>query len=225
MKRLGLLAAGLLLTTVALAQNTSFLTKGPIAYLTDEDEALLRAAFDEALDGKAHPELVKPRHGDIGGPLSQQISGDLEDHVLRIDTGRLELSGKDPYDADIENVIRAHCQMKAHACRLHMESMHCGQVADGLRDHPPARVGGQRWVRDAIQHLDQRDRSPELVGHGQDRPFVGPETVARPPVAEVEELGLRHPRLSGHAPVLPPLVVGLVEHGGAHDHQLANGPR
>lgn len=48
------------------AQNFNFLSKGPVAYLNEADEALLRAAFDEALDAKADGEMIEWSNPDSG---------------------------------------------------------------------------------------------------------------------------------------------------------------
>ena len=76
-------ACGILLSVIAsagLAQNFNFLGKGPIAYLNEADEALLRAAFDEALDEKADGDTVEWQNPDSGHGGTIKMLGTHEDY-------------------------------------------------------------------------------------------------------------------------------------------------
>jgi surface antigen len=74
----GLLVA--LMAPLLMAQNTSFLSKGPIAYLTEADDELLQAAFDEALDQKADGETVEWSNPDTGHGGSIKVLDTHEDY-------------------------------------------------------------------------------------------------------------------------------------------------
>ena len=56
--RLIILTITILLTSAATAQNISFLSKGPIAYLDDDDKAMLFETLNQALDNSADGESV-----------------------------------------------------------------------------------------------------------------------------------------------------------------------
>lgn len=63
------LTMAILLTTAASAQNIGFLSKGPIAYLDDDEKAMLTEALNQALENSADGETVtwdNPKSGNNG---------------------------------------------------------------------------------------------------------------------------------------------------------------
>lgn len=67
--RLTILAIAALLTSAATAQNIGFLSKGPVAYLSDDEKATLTETLHQALDNRADGENVtweNPQSGHHG---------------------------------------------------------------------------------------------------------------------------------------------------------------
>ena len=87
-----------LTTGNAVGQNIGFLSKGPIAYLTDADRALLKSTLLEALDNKADGETIKwsSPDSDSGGAI--QMRETHEDYgttcrSIKTETKASDLSG------------------------------------------------------------------------------------------------------------------------------------
>ncbi len=63
------LTIAILLTSAASAQNIGFLSKGPIAYLDEDEKAMLSEALNQALENSADGETVtweNPKSGNHG---------------------------------------------------------------------------------------------------------------------------------------------------------------
>ena len=76
---IGLLVAGSLLMAPAPAQNLGFLKNSPVAELTEDDEKLLQAAFNQALEKAADQETVTWENPDTGHNGSITILDTHED--------------------------------------------------------------------------------------------------------------------------------------------------
>jgi surface antigen len=83
---------GLLLAFVApalCAQNTSFLSNGPIAYMTEADNEIWQAAFDQALSEKADGDTVEWSNPDTGHGGTITVVDTHEDYGTTCRTLRL----------------------------------------------------------------------------------------------------------------------------------------
>jgi surface antigen len=75
--------------SVVHAQNTNFLSKGPIAYMSKADDEIWRAAFDQALDETADGETVEWSNPDTGHGGTITVVDTHEDYGTTCRTLRL----------------------------------------------------------------------------------------------------------------------------------------